>query len=101
MGFQMHVYHTQIIFRCDRHLKTHVHVHRYYLDGQVNKNEMDSYVACRGDGSGAYWVLVGKPEGERSLGRPRHTWEDNLKMDQELGWESVEWIDLAQDRDMW
>ena len=46
--------------------------------------------------------LVGKPEGKRPLGRPRHIWEDNIKMDlQEGGWESMDWIDLAQDRKRW
>jgi hypothetical protein len=43
-------------------------------------------VACMGERKGAYRVLVGKSEGKRSLGRPRHTWEDNIKMDlQEMG----------------
>ena len=43
-----------------------------------------------------------KPEGKRPLGRPRHRWEDNIKMDlQEVSSESMDWIDLAQDRDMW
>jgi hypothetical protein len=42
---------------------------------------------------------VGKPEGKRRLGRPRHRWEDNIKMDlQEVGCGSMDWIDLAQDR---
>ena len=51
--------------------------------------------------SGAYRVLVGKPKGKRPLGRPRHRWEDNIKMDiQEVGW-GMDWIDLAQDRDRW
>jgi hypothetical protein len=55
-----------------------------------------------GDGRGAYRILVGKPEGRRPLGRPRHRWEDNIKMDlQEVGWEDVDWIDMAQDRDRW
>ena len=45
-------------------------------------------------------VLVGKPEGKRLVGRPRHRWEDNIKMDlQEVGWGSMDWIDLAQNRD--
>jgi hypothetical protein len=49
-----------------------------------------------------YRVLVGKPEGERPLERPRRRWEDGLKMDlREIGWGSVEWIHLAQDRDHW
>jgi hypothetical protein len=45
---------------------------------------------------------VGKPEGRRPLGRPRPRWEDNIKMDlREVGWEGIDWIDLAQDRDRW
>ena len=43
-----------------------------------------------------------KPEGTRPLGRPRHRWEDNIKMDlQEVGCGGVEWIELAWDRDRW
>jgi hypothetical protein len=45
---------------------------------------------------------VGKPEGKRSLGRPRHRLVDNIKMDLlEIGWGGVDWICLAQDRDKW
>ena len=41
-------------------------------------------------------------EGKRPLGRPRHTWEDNIKMDlQEVGGGGMDWINLAQDRNMW
>jgi len=51
---------------------------------------------------GTYMVLVGKPEGKRPLGRPRHRWEDNIKMDlQEVGYGGIDWIDLAEDRDRW
>jgi hypothetical protein len=39
------------------------------------------YVARMGEGRGAYRILVGRPEGRRPLGRPRHRWEDNIKMD--------------------
>jgi hypothetical protein len=40
--------------------------------------------------------------GRRPLGRPRRRWEDNIKMDlQEVGWVSMDWIDLVQDRDRW
>ena len=43
---------------------------------------------------------MGKPEGKRTLGRPRHRWEDNIKMClEEVGWKGMDWIDLAQDRD--
>jgi hypothetical protein len=58
------------------------------------------HVACMGEKRGAYRALVGKPEGRRPLGRPRHNWEDNIKMDlREVGWGGVDWIDLAQNRD--
>jgi hypothetical protein len=56
-----------------------------------------------GEGRGAYRILVGRPEG-RPFGRPRHRWEDNIKMDlQEVGWGGggMDWIDMAQDRDRW
>ena len=49
-----------------------------------------------------YGVLVGKPEGKSTLGRPRHRWEDNIKMDlQEVRCGGMDWIGLAQDRDRW
>jgi hypothetical protein len=47
-------------------------------------------------------VLVGKTKGKRPLGRPRHRWEDNNKADpQEVEFENIDWIELAQDRDTW
>ena len=47
-------------------------------------------------------VLVGKPEGKRPLGRPRHRWENNIKMDlQEVGGASGDWMELTQDRESW
>jgi hypothetical protein len=49
---------------------------------------------------GAYRILVGRHEGMRALGRPRHRWEDKIKTDlQEARWGSMDWIELAQDRD--
>jgi len=60
------------------------------------------YVASMGESRGGYRVLVWKPEGKRPLGRPRHRWEDNIKMDlQEMGCEGMDWINVAQDRDRW
>jgi hypothetical protein len=60
------------------------------------------HVAHMGEESNVYRVLAGKPEGRRPLGRPRRRWEDGLKMDLlEIGWGGVEWIHLAQDRDLW
>jgi hypothetical protein len=55
-----------------------------------------------GDRRGVFRALVGKPEGQRLLGRPRRRWEDNIKMDlQEVGCWAMDWIELAQDRDRW
>ena len=60
------------------------------------------HVARMGDRRGVFRVLVGKHEGKRPLGIPSHRWEDNIKMDlQEVGYEGMEWIELAQDRDRW
>jgi hypothetical protein len=51
---------------------------------------------------GAYRMLVGKPEGKRPLERPRRRWVVNIKMDlQEIAWEGVGCIDLAQGRGKW
>ena len=59
-------------------------------------------MARMGEGRGVYRVLMGKPEGNRPLGRPRRRWEDNIKMDiQEVGCWGMDWIELAQDRDRW
>jgi hypothetical protein len=63
-------------------------------------NEMGR--ACGAHGGGAYNILVGRPEGRRPLGRPRHRWEDNNEMDLGgIGFGDVDWIHWAQDRDRW
>jgi hypothetical protein len=60
------------------------------------------HVARIGQKRNAYRILVGKPEGKSPLGRPRRRWVDNIKMDlSEIGWDDVDWIDTAQDRDHW
>ena len=60
------------------------------------------HVARMGEERGVYRVLVGKPEGRRSLGRRRRRWVDNIMMDlQEVGCGYMDWIELAQDRDRW
>jgi hypothetical protein len=49
-----------------------------------------------------YRILVGNPEGKRPLGRPRRRWPDNINMDpRETGWDGMDWIDLAHDRNQW
>jgi len=60
------------------------------------------HVTCMGEERGVYGVFVGKLEGRRPLGRPRHRWVDNIGMDlQEVGCGYMNWIGLAQDRDRW
>ena len=59
------------------------------------------HVARMGEDRGVHRVLVGKPEGKRPLGRPRRRWEDNIKMDLEVGGGRGDWMELAQDRDGW
>jgi hypothetical protein len=52
-----------------------------------------------GEGRGVYRILAGRPEGKRPLGRPRHRWEDGVKMDlRETGIDGANWIMLAQHR---
>jgi len=51
---------------------------------------------------GVYSILVGKPERKSTLGRLRRRWEDNIKKDlQEVGYEGMDLIELAEDRDKW
>jgi hypothetical protein len=58
------------------------------------------HIARMGEKRNAYRILVGMPEGRRPLGRPRRRWVDNIKMDlRQIGWDSMDWIDLAQKRD--
>ena len=60
------------------------------------------YLALVRERRGSYRVLVGNPEGNRPLGRPRRRWVDNIKMDlEEVGCEGMDWIELAQNRDTW
>jgi hypothetical protein len=55
-----------------------------------------------GETRNAYRILVGKPEGKRPQGRPRCRWVDNIRMDlREIGWDGMDWLDLAQERDQW
>jgi hypothetical protein len=59
------------------------------------------YVVRRVERSGTYRVLVGTPKGKRPIGRPRHRWEDNIKIDlQEMVW-GMDWIDLTETRGRW
>jgi hypothetical protein len=75
----------------------------YITEPQIKSRIMRwaRHVARMGDGRKVYRVLVGKPEGKRTLVRPRRRWKDGIKMDlrgknlRGIGWGSVEWIHLA------
>ena len=58
-------------------------------------------MARMGEGRGVHRVLVGKPEGNRPLGRPKRRWEDNIKMDLRKVGKGGDWKELAQDRGRW
>ncbi|KAJ4434333.1 hypothetical protein ANN_22890 [Periplaneta americana] len=83
-------------------------LHALYSSADIIRNiksrrlRWAGHVARMGESRNEYRVLVGRPEGKRPLGRPRHTWEDNIKMDfREVGYDDRDWINLAQDRDRW
>jgi hypothetical protein len=60
------------------------------------------HVARMGEKRNACRIFVGKPEGKRPLGRRRRNWVDNIKIDlREIGWNGIDWSDLAQDRNQW
>ena len=60
------------------------------------------HVARVEEGRSAFRILTGKPTGKRPLGRPRHRWEGNIRMDlEEIGVNAGNWVDSAQDRNYW
>ena len=62
----------------------------------------ESHVAGMEEGRSAFKILTGNPTGKRPLGRPRHRWEDNIRMDlEEIGINAGNWVDSAQDRNYW
>jgi hypothetical protein len=65
-------------------------------------DEMGRACSTNGEKRHAYRILMGSPERKRPLGRPRRRWVDNIKMDlREIGWDGMDWIDLAENRDQW
>jgi hypothetical protein len=88
--------------------KLHNELHILYsspnIIRQIKSRRMrwTGHVARMGKERNVYRVWMGKPEGKRPLERPRHRWEDGIRMDlREMGWKSVDWIQMAQDRDWW
>ena len=53
------------------------------------------------EGRSPFKILTGKPTGKRPLGRPRRRWEDNIRMELEIGISAGNWVDSAQDRNYW
>jgi hypothetical protein len=69
---------------------------------RIEKNEMGRACSTYGEREVHTGNWVGRPEGRRPCQTPRRRWEDNIKMDlQAVGWGSMDWIELAQDRDRW
>ena len=68
----------------------------------ISRMRWVGHVALMGEGIGVYRFLMGKPEGMRPLVRPRHSWDDNIKMDlQDVECGGMDWMELAQDGDRW
>jgi hypothetical protein len=69
---------------------------------KLRRMRWEGHVAGIAENMKAYRLLVGKPEGERPLGRPRRRWVNNIRMVlSEVGWGDMDWIRLAQDRNRW
>ena len=105
----------RMIFGAKRHETTgewrklhKAELHALYSSSNIINNlksrqlRWTGHVARMEQSRNAYRVLVGKPGGKRSLGRPRRNWEDNIRMDlREVGCDLENWIALAEDRDQW
>jgi hypothetical protein len=73
-----------------------------YVNIKSRRMRWAGHVARIGKKRNAYRILVRKPGGKRSLGRPTRRWVDNIKIGlREIGWDGMDWVDLAQDRDQW
>jgi hypothetical protein len=59
----------------------------------------EGHIVCMGEMKNTYKILTGKPEGKKPVGGSRRIWEDNIRMESsETGWETVDWIHMAQYR---
>jgi hypothetical protein len=83
-------------------------LHNLYSSSSIIRNiksrrmRWAGYVTRMWEKRNAYRILVGDPEGKRPLGIPRRRWVDDIKMNfREIGWDGMDWIELAQDRDQW
>ncbi|KAJ4442621.1 hypothetical protein ANN_04210 [Periplaneta americana] len=94
--------------RGERRKLHNAELHALYPSSDIIRNiksrrlRWAGHVTRMGESRNAYSVLVGRPRGKRPLGRPRHRWEDNIKLDlREVGYDDRDWTNLAQDRDRW
>ena len=79
-----------------------VRINKIHKECNPRRMRWAGHIAHIEESRGVYRVLVEKPKGKRPLGRPRRRWEDNIKIDlQEVGCVSIDWIDMAKDRDRW
>jgi hypothetical protein len=77
-------------------------LHQMFRVIDSRRMEWVGHVARVGEERNAYKILVRKPEGTRSLGRTRSRWKNNIRMTlRVVGWEVVDWVYMAQDRDQW
>ncbi|PNF22964.1 hypothetical protein B7P43_G11390, partial [Cryptotermes secundus] len=92
-----------VLYGCETWSLTLREKHRLRVFRRMFRLERDEVTGARmGETRNAYRILVGKPEGKRPPGKPRRRWVDNIKMDlRDIGWDGMDWIDLAQDRDQW
>jgi hypothetical protein len=87
--------------------KLHSEIHILYSSSNIirqpmKENEVGGTCGTHGRGEKSVQGFGGKARRRRPLGRPRRRWEDGIRMDlTEIGWRSVEWIQLAQDRNRW
>jgi hypothetical protein len=86
----------------------HEELHNLYSSPNIirmmksSRIRWSGHVARIGEKRSAYRILVGNPEGKRRLGKPRRSWEDNIKKDlREIGWGGMDWIYVGYDRDQW
>jgi hypothetical protein len=78
-------------------------LHNFYASPRCSsRGEWTGHVASIGRDEKCIKMLFEKPEGKRPLGRHRRRWENSIRMSlREIGWEGVDWIHLAQDKDQW
>ncbi|PNF43455.1 hypothetical protein B7P43_G11492 [Cryptotermes secundus] len=97
-----------VLYGCETRKLHNEELHNLYISPSISRMiksrrmRWAGYVARMGERQNAHRILMGKPKREKPLGRPRRRWVDNIKMDlREIGWDGMDFIDLAQDRDRW